>query len=60
MEQIIVLENKKDKSKKFDPNFRLWLTSASSPDFPISLLQRSVKMTKDPPKGIKANMTELY
>ena len=29
-------------------------------NFPISLLQRSVKMTVEPPRGIKPNMTRLY
>ncbi|XP_006899240.1 PREDICTED: dynein heavy chain 2, axonemal [Elephantulus edwardii] len=45
-----------------DPHssFRLWLSSSPHPDFPISILQASIKMTTEPPKGIKANMTRLY
>ncbi|KAM6163721.1 dynein axonemal heavy chain 2 [Rhynchocyon petersi] len=42
------------------PSFRLWLSSSPHPDFPISILQASIKMTTEPPKGIKANMTRLY
>uniref|UniRef100_H0V315 Dynein axonemal heavy chain 2 n=1 Tax=Cavia porcellus TaxID=10141 RepID=H0V315_CAVPO len=42
------------------PSFRLWLSSSPHPDFPISILQASIKMTTEPPKGLKANMTRIY
>ncbi|XP_070711337.1 dynein axonemal heavy chain 2 [Pempheris klunzingeri] len=41
-------------------NFRLWLSSSPHPEFPITILQAGIKMTTEPPKGVKANMKRLY
>ncbi|KAL3916097.1 MAG: hypothetical protein SGPRY_006965, partial [Prymnesium sp.] len=40
-------------------SFRLWLSSSPLDSFPIGILQRGIKMTTEPPKGLKANMTRL-
>lgn len=42
------------------PKFRLWLSSTPDPNFPILILQRSIKMTTEPPKGLRANCLTLY
>ncbi|XP_018400014.1 PREDICTED: dynein heavy chain 8, axonemal [Cyphomyrmex costatus] len=42
------------------PDFRVWITTEPHKDFPVSLLQMSLKYTYEPPHGIRASLLATY
>jgi len=43
-----------------NPEFRLFITCEPSPRFPLGLLQKCIKVTNEPPKGIKAGLHKTF
>jgi len=55
-----IVEKFVEQVDEMNPDFRLWLTACPSPAFPISILQMGVKMTIEPPKGLKQALLRAY
>ena len=56
LERIQELQNE----DTINPEYRLWLTSMPTTVFPVPVLQSGLKITNEPPKGLKANLKRTY
>jgi dynein heavy chain, axonemal len=60
VEWLRTLEKVLEKIEKPHKDFRLWLTTEPTPQFPIGILQRSLKVVTEPPNGLKLNIRSSY
>ena len=60
MNDLEMIQERQKLNPDVEPKFRLWLTSMPSKKFPVSVLQSGIKITNEPPLGIKANVTRTF
>jgi dynein heavy chain len=57
MEELIEIINPE---ANIHDDFRLWITCEANPRFPLGLLQKTIKVTNEPPKGLKAGLNKTF
>jgi dynein heavy chain len=59
-EMIRSVHQSEEKQQAINPEARIWITSEPHPKFSIGLLQMSIKLTNEPPQGIRAGIIRSY
>ena len=55
-----IVKDLAEKPKEVDEDFRLFLSSMPAKHFPVAVLQNSVKVTNEPPKGLRTNLKRAF
>lgn len=56
----VIVEKFEEDLSSINPDFRLFLTSMPAPYFPVSILQNGIKLTTEPPRGLRANLKRSW
>jgi dynein heavy chain len=56
----LTVEKMQNDPTSVNSGFRLWLTSMPSQAFPVPVLQNGIKVTNEPPRGLRANLTRTF
>jgi dynein heavy chain len=56
----LTVEKMQNDPDAVNADFRIWLTSMPSEKFPVPVLQNGIKVTNEPPRGLRANLTRTF